>query len=138
MSSVDQLVMVASIKGGSSVRQGDAAFLDIADNTGRIIRLAVQYLDLPKLESAFGELQAMVATERQQAGKDVGIETVTALTIANIVARADPSNGAVVLQFVHEGSSRSSYVTLTLDQCDELARRLDAAKADLAAYRSPN
>jgi hypothetical protein len=118
-------------------RQGEAAQLDVEGADGKVTWIAAKIQDLQALEDAFADLRGLAIVQRRQAGAGTGIEEVRSRTVLDLQARADIANGVVVLQLDHE-HARSTYVSLSVDQIEELERLLMSAKSELAAHRRPN
>ena len=133
----DILLMIKTVLGGSPVKQGEAAQLDVEGADGKVTRIATRFQDLQMLEDAFADLRGLAIEQRRLAGAGTGIEEVRSRTVLDLQARADIANGAVVMQFDH-GHARSTYVSLSVDQIEELERRLQSAKSELAAHGRPN
>lgn len=137
MSKPDQLLMITDIKGGNTVENGQAAYLDVEDQHQSLVRLAVKQIDLRKLEIAFADLDFRASQQRQLSHSGMHLEEVSAQGVLDLKANPDVASGGIVLVMTHQ-NRRSTHILLNPDQIDELARRLDAAKHQLLNQKNPN
>jgi hypothetical protein len=137
MGKPDQLIIVSEILGGNPSEDAEGAYLDVRGTDKRVTRIAMRQRDLQLMEFAFGDLRGLTAQARKKAGKDDGLVEVTVQTVDRLKVNPDFARGQIAIELVHM-NTRSTHISLTLPQIEDLQRLIDGAKADLAAHQKPN